>query len=62
MFRFTIRDVLWLTGIAALSLGIGKVYLRADNVEEYAVTFAMFLVGAVAYVVAAFAWRWARSP
>jgi hypothetical protein len=47
--RFTIRDVLWLTVIAAVALGIGRVWLRADTVEEYAVTFLLFLAGATFY-------------
>lgn len=60
--RFTIRDLLWLTVIAAGSVVFGLKHLRADNVEEYAVTFAIFLVATTVYIAFAVMWRLATKP
>src|SRR5262245_42314645 len=49
MFHFTIRDVLWLTAIAGVSLTFGLVVLRANQAEEFAATFGFFVYGACCY-------------
>jgi len=46
---FTIRDLLALTAIAAVSLAFGLVILRANQSEEFAATFGFFIYGAGCY-------------
>jgi hypothetical protein len=51
MLRFTIRDVLALTAIAAVSCVAGKVLWAADNLEELAQVIALFIFGAACYIL-----------
>jgi hypothetical protein len=53
MFCFTIRDVLALTGIAGASCVAGVVIWRADNGEELAGVFWLFMFGAACYALGA---------
>jgi hypothetical protein len=50
MFRFTIRDVLWLTVLAAASLVSVKLAVGGNGKEMYP-AFRVFLLGAVGYFV-----------
>lgn len=49
MLRFTIRDLMGLVVIAALALAFGRIVIRADNAEEIAAVFALFVFGAACY-------------
>jgi hypothetical protein len=54
MFRFTIRDVLALTGIAGVSCAAGVIIWRADTGEELLGVFWLFVFGAGCYALGVF--------
>jgi hypothetical protein len=59
MFRFTIRDLLWLMAIAGLSCAIGIVEWAADTLEELAAVFLLFVALAIIYLLVT-RLRWSR--
>jgi hypothetical protein len=59
--RFTIRDLLGLTAIAAVSVALGLVVLRADHAEEFAAMFGFFVYGAGCYAIGRLVGRPARQ-
>jgi hypothetical protein len=49
MLRYSIREIMGLVVIAAVACLIGRVAIRADNREEFAAVFALFVFGAACY-------------
>jgi hypothetical protein len=51
MFRFTIRDVLWLTVVVALAVGCWLAHARASLWKDRAEHLALFCEGAAGWKV-----------
>ena len=49
MFRFTIRDVLWLTAIGAVSCVLGLLVAPADPISEILAAALLFVFGGACY-------------